>query len=170
MAKEPIPTKDYLIPLDHYFLSPGKTLIYRVVSGAMCRIYWQDFDDKTLSNSAKNHMNWGITPELTLEAPTAWKTESAWYSYVNKKGETDWKRDGANFPSYVVKLLDFDDTNAITQSTIMEVTVRCVPIQSSELAPLLEIRKMAKAHYLNSPIRPSLLSEEYTEKIRRIAA
>lgn len=170
MAKEPIPTKDYIIPVGRYFLSAGKTLIYQVVSGACCRIYWQKYDDKQLSNSAKEYMHWIISPDLELVAITPWKTESAWYPYKDKNGDEQWRRDGANFPSYDVKVIDFNDKGEIINDTIISITVRWKPIQSSELQPLIELKKMAQSTYQNQPVRPELLTDKYQDKIRRIAA
>lgn len=160
MAKEPIPTAEYLVPLNWYFLSEGKTIIYQVKSGAMCRIYWQDYDDPDLSESAKKYLHWIITPELKLQAITPWKTESAWYDTGDPvKG---WRRDGANFPSYVVSIHDCEKEAYIT--------LRWKPIISQDVKPLLEIAKMAKAHYQNTPTRPDLLPIQYLANLERIAA
>ena len=167
MAKEPIPTAEYLVPLNHYFLSAGKSIIYQVVSGVMCRIYWQRYDDSDLSDSARNYMNWVITPDLELEAITPWKTESAWYPYTKKDGSEGWKRDGANFPSYQVRIVYCFD-NTVMYGKITDITIRHKPIQAAELSTLFEIQKMACSHYQNTPIRPSLLSQEFEPQIRRM--
>lgn len=167
MAKEPIPSKEFQIPLNHFFLSAGKTLIYQVVSGMSCRLYWQDFDDPDLSEGAKNYMNWGVTEDLRLVAPTAWKTESAWYEKPGK----GWVRDGANFPSYQVRYCEVLHGNVVISESITDITVRWKPIFSATIEPLIAFQNLAKDYFSISPVRPDLLDlNKYETNLRRIAA
>lgn len=82
-------------------VSPGGTLQYTVLSYPCCRIYWQYYADPDLSPVMRDRLEsrglFTATPESHRVAPTPWMTESAW---IYREG--DWKRNGANYPSYLV--------------------------------------------------------------------
>jgi hypothetical protein len=142
VAKEPIPTKEYILPIGTYFLSPGKSIIYQVTSGPSCKLYWQRFDDEDLSNDAKSRLTFVTDFNGDLVAITPWKTESAWY----EKSPDNWSRNGANYPSYDVEIIG--ETN-LPHS----LTLRWIPVVG-ELEELIEIIGESKFNFRNSPTRP----------------
>lgn len=157
MAKEPIPRKEYLIPINYYFLSAGNTFLYRVVSGPCCRIYWQHYDDPDLSNAAKERMNW-----VDKVAITPWKTESAWY----EKSEGNWTRNGANYPSYNCQLICDTTGDIITES--VDVTLRWIPIQSQDFNQMINIIKERKCQFQNQPQRPQTIQLSEQKRLRML--
>lgn len=160
MALEPIPTSEYILQPGNLFLSCGKTMIYRCASHPLCRIYWQEKSDPDLANTMIDRLKWseGDKPK----SPTAWKTESAWYDTGDpKKG---WRRDGANFPSYLVELFD-TDTHRYYEPQFL--TLRWVPIVGT-LDYLLSIVIAQKYVCLNTPVRPQTNLNLSPEQISRM--
>ena len=158
MAKEPIPTKNYLVPLGSFFLSAGNTLLYQVISGPMCRIYWQRYDDSDLSESARDRLDWVTDTEGHQVAITPWKTESAWY----EKSPDNWTRNGANYPSYICRLICPHTTDIIGEP--IEITVRWIPIQSPDSAQLITVIKEKLQQC--QPQRPELLNLSPTQILK----
>lgn len=146
MAQEPIPTKEYLLPIDTLFLSPGKTIIYRIVSYPLCRLYWQLIDDPGLSKPTRDRLKW--SDSIPAMSPTPWTTENAWYDTGDPvKG---WRRDGANYPSYLVQI--YDEINDRFTNPIF-LTLRWVPITGT-LTNLQTISKAAQYVCQTTPNRP----------------
>ena len=137
--KEPIPKSEYLLEIGDFILSAGKSFIYEIVSGPICRIYWQPEDDKDLSKAAKERLTFvGKGVALTPN-----KNESSWYDTgCPKKG---WRRNGPNYPSYQVLVHDID--NDVRMNS--EITLRWIPVKSN----LSELKK-----YLQSKPIPCLTS------------
>jgi hypothetical protein len=147
MALEPIPTAEYLLPLNTLFLSPGKTIIYRIVSHPLCRLYWQSFDDPGLSKQTRDRLQWD-NDSIPAVSPTPWTTENAWYDTGDPiKG---WRRDGANYPSYLVQIYDQDID---TFSKPIFLTLRWVPI-TDNIENLLTITRAAQYVCQTTPVRP----------------
>jgi hypothetical protein len=174
MAKEPIPTKEYILHIGDYFLSAGKTILYRVTSGASCKIYWQEYNDPDLTQATRDRLNWvedrsrmdsiiktttnntttdtttdtTTYPANSLVAITPWKTESAWY----EKEPGNWTRNGANYPSYEVEILDPYTLEVTSQTSL---TLRWIPVTGSA-DQLITIIEQAKSNFRDSPVRPNV--------------
>lgn len=164
MAKEPIPTKEYILQIGEYFLSAGKTILYRVTSGACCKIYWQEYDDSDLTQATRDRLNWiedksiditTSTDSILLVAITPWKTESAWY----EKEPGNWTRKGANYPSYNVEIIDPYTLDVISVTSL---TLRWIPTRGS-VSDLITVIDQAKSNFRESPVRPNV------ESISRLA-
>ena len=174
MAKEPIPTKEYILHIGDYFLSAGKTILYRVTSGASCKIYWQEYNDPDLTQATRDRLNWvedrsrmdsiiktttnntttdtttdtTTYPANSLVAITPWKTESAWY----EKEPGNWTRNGANYPSYEVEILDPYTLEVTSQTSL---TLRWIPVTGSA-DQLITIIEQAQSNFRESPVRPNV--------------
>jgi hypothetical protein len=126
MALEPIPDPDFCPPIGSYFLSAGRTLIYRCDSAPLCRIYWDE------------------------GKATAWTTESAWYDTgCPKKG---WRRNGPNFPSFLASSFCPDTYAIIGQPAY--ITLRHRPFWSNDIDEIKTIIKESRDKCLQNPVRP----------------
>lgn len=175
MTREPIPTKEYILQIGDYFLSAGKTILYRVTSGASCKIYWQEYNDPDLTQATRERLNWiedrssknkvdsksnidntnnntttdtTTYPANSLVAITPWKTESAWY----EKETGNWTRNGANYPSYDVEIIDPYTLEVTSQTSL---TLRWIPVTGSA-DQLITIIEQAKSNFRDSPVRPNV--------------
>ena len=121
--KEPIPRSEYVLARGDVFLSAGKSIIYKVIDGPVCKLY-RDVDKPG-----------------TYEP---WGTESSWYDTgCPIKG---WRKNGPNFPSYYVELID-PETMKVTSSSI---TLRWIPLKVTLLEAINIVNK-TRIEYLNSP-------------------
>lgn len=120
--KEPTPKSEYLLKVGDIFLSAGKTIIYKVIEGPVCKLY-RDKDKPG-----------------TYEP---WGTESSWYDTgCPIKG---WRRNGPNFPSYYVEIINPD----IDSNTFTSITLRWQPTKIT-LSEAIEIVESVSLSYRSS--------------------
>lgn len=128
MAKEPIPKPEVCFSPGTFILSAYGTIVYEILSYPLCRLYPQFIDDPDLSSAARGYLKFSADGF----AFTSWKTESAWYEHSDpKKG---WVRDGANFPSYVVRIWDDD---GIPSDKTSYITLRWHPVTDATYKGIL---------------------------------
>ena len=131
MWKEGIPKSEYLIPIDNYLLSAFGSCIYQVKSYPFCRLYWDEGKP---------------TPNLN---------ESSWYPVGDR-----WKRNGPNFPSYEVVIVNL---NGLVTTGQFPLTLRWNPIHHSSfefVKSQIPLVKEAKVKEFNlKPMTPDVKIE-----------
>lgn len=121
---ESLPKSDYLLEVGDIFLSAGQTIIYRVIDSPLCRLYRDEDKPGTYE---------------------PWKNESSWYDTgCPIKG---WRRNGPNFPSYNVEIIDPDTLETYPTS----ITLRWIPTCKLTLTEAIKQTKVKSLEYLSSP-------------------
>lgn len=134
---EALPKSEYLLEVDDIFLSAGHTIIYRVIDSPLCRLYR---DEDKPGNIEPN------------------KNESSWYDTgCPKKG---WRRNGPNFPSYNVEIIDPETRETHPTS----ITLRWIPTKVN-LLEAINLVNLKTQEYLDSDLSGNIMI--FPEKIIR---
>lgn len=116
---------DYLLKPGDRIYSRGKIFQYEVVSNPLCRLYWQNIHDESLSKAKSKALKKkakvlddGSVCEWVLEP---WVSESSWKNYksckVSDRSTHNWtKQLPGNYPSYLVKGVGLDSEFYLTLS------------------------------------------------------
>jgi hypothetical protein len=136
MYRESLPNPKYYPPIGAYFLSAGRTFMWRCTSSPICKLYWNG------------------------DRHEPWATESAWYQHADpNKG---WVKSGPNYPSVMAIGIEVQPLLLANESDILvpqeygetTVTLRHMPKWSYEISDLLPIIREALVECEKNIFRP----------------